>query len=314
MSKRKPLGRRGAALIEFALVALVTYMLIASILTFGSILWIGNTLQQAVDVGAHEVARVPFPADGVFDLGRVDSPPSDSSLSQDEVFKQQIYDEERLVIDPADLGGQSLADFANSSLPLVNRLLIPTYIFDRNSGPNGVYRYPGALVTNEDGAVTVLIPIVNDGTVTWVAPVEEIRLPDLSTGETFGQYSLVPPESEIQNFEPGIVALRINYPYQSASMSGFGESMGTEPHRGNIRDPLVADDNQLVDSGSGRYSLIVPINDHIPNEPNIYSGRFGLGRQIALPYADVREYGVRPYRRVISVQAVYRREVFDAPL
>ena len=40
-------------------------------------------------------------------------------------------------------------------------------------------------------------------------------------------------------------------------------------------------------------------------------GRFGMGRQLALPLANVGQFGVRPYRKVLSVQAIVRREVFD---
>lgn len=50
----------------------------------------------------------------------------------------------------------------------------------------------------------------------------------------------------------------------------------------------------IATSAAFRYSLEEKVGD----------------RQLALPYENVREFGVRPYRRVISVQAIYRREVF----
>jgi len=247
---------------------------------------------------------MPFPPAADLGLGQIETTPAPGSVVADPTFKAKIYDERWLVIDPVELGSLSFSQFADQNLPLINRLLATVYIFDN---VNGVYRYPGAIVTNENNEQTILIPVVHsDDTVSWVAPVEEMRVPDLG----IGPFSIVPPASPPPNFEPGVVALRINYPYQSASMSGFGESSGTPPHRGNIGNPISADDSNLTEEGSGRYSLVVSENAYIANQPNIHSGKFGLGTQGALPYENVREFGIRPYRKIISVQAIYRREVF----
>ncbi|WP_234824276.1 hypothetical protein [Bremerella cremea] len=250
---------------------------------------------------------MPFPPAGDLGLGQIETTPAPDSVVNDQMFKNKIYDEEWLVIEPEQLGGLSFSQFADQNLPLINRLLATVYIFDN---VNGVYRYPGAIVTNENNEQTILIPVVHsDDTVSWVAPVEEMRVPDLGIGP-FNIALNVPASSLPPNFEPGVVALRINYPYQSASMSGFGESSGTPPHRGNIGNPIIADDSALTEEDSGRYSLVVSDNDYVANQPNIHSGKFGLGTQGALPYENVREFGVRPYRKIISVQAIYRREVF----
>ena len=295
------------------MVALVSYMLIAAVLTFGSILWIGNTLQQAVDVGAQEIARMPFEPEAELGLGQIDTEPDSGSVMFDQDFKDQIYDESYLVIPKDALGGQILSDYARDNLPLINRLLIPTYIFDRNYG-DGVYRYPGTIVQNENNEPTVLIPVVDydSNRVTWIAPVEEMRVFIAGIpGTTAGPFNIVSPSGVPPNFVPGTVALRINYPYQSASMSSFGESVGDPPHRGNITNVIGADDTTLMPADSGRYTLEVADNEYVPNEPNIHAGQFGLGRQMALPFENVREFGVRPYRRIISAQAIYRREVFE---
>ena len=55
-------SRRGQALVEFAVVCLVVYMLLAAILTFGQWLYSAQGLQQAVDVAAREISRTPLPA------------------------------------------------------------------------------------------------------------------------------------------------------------------------------------------------------------------------------------------------------------
>ena len=53
--------RRGQSLVEFAVVSLVVYMLLAAILTFGQMLYSAQTLQQAVDIAAREISRTPLP-------------------------------------------------------------------------------------------------------------------------------------------------------------------------------------------------------------------------------------------------------------
>ena len=282
--------RKGSAVAEFAVVLLPLYLLVAGILTFGQLLWVGQNLQQVVDVGAQEIARMPFRP--TVDFGTV---------RQSDVFKQQIYDEQFLVIQPAAVGNLSLSQYADSNLPLINRLLVPMMIYDTDQN---VYRYPGALVKNNaTGNETVLVPLVNyqtnPPTISWLFPVDEI----LSNGISAFPVSAADPSNP--SFVPGIVALRINYPYQSASLSGF-RSNPAGPFEANGNNVIEADDS-TVNEGAipTNYSLVVAANS---GNPDPSSGKYGLGKQIAF----VKANGVRPFRKVISVQAVYRREVFGA--
>ena len=55
-------NRRGQSLVEFAIVSLVVYMLLAAILSFGQMLVLRQTVQQAADVAARELSRTPLPA------------------------------------------------------------------------------------------------------------------------------------------------------------------------------------------------------------------------------------------------------------
>ena len=55
-------NRRGQALVEFAVVCLAVYLLLAAMLTFGQWLYSGAGCQQAVDVAAREISRTPLPA------------------------------------------------------------------------------------------------------------------------------------------------------------------------------------------------------------------------------------------------------------
>ena len=96
-----------------------------------------------------------------------------------------------------------------------------------------------------------------------------------------------------------MVALRINYPAQSTTLVNRTGSRGQEI--------IEADDSSLSDGDTGsNYSLAVSAESGAA-DTTIHSGRYGLGRQAALLIGT----GVRPYRKVMSVQAIYRREVFQ---
>jgi len=87
----------------------------------------------------------------------------------------------------------------------------------------------------------------------------------------------------------GVAALRLNYPFQSVFFSQW------------IGDGWVeADDSLVSELNSPNGSPVDPGGEAGP-----YEGQFGLGRQLAWGTS------LRPYRRLISTQAVYRREVFE---
>jgi hypothetical protein len=105
------------------------------------------------------------------------------------------------------------------------------------------------------------------------------------------------------------VALRINYPYQAGAMTAHvpNPEGPAEPTLGN---PIEV--NEALGSTNEPEDVYGPTVSLMPAEAEdapfprypIYSGRYGLGRQLA--------YGgrtVRPYRKLLSAQAIYRREV-----
>ena len=119
-------------------------------------------------------------------------------------------------------------------------------------------------------------------TIRWVPVVEEI------------ENSQNPDPFSIESNAQGIVALRINYPVQSASMSSFQSDFA------NQFDPTVGSPNAANDGG------VVELNDSqrpgdLIGQPSVgggiyastYGGTYGLGAQGALGQT------VRPYRRVI---------------
>ena len=99
---------------------------------------------------------------------------------------------------------------------------------------------------------------------------------------------------------PPIVALRINFPFQAALLSGFqGNSAVTlAPNVDNI---IVANDGGVSTDPSSP----PPPGGLVPDaDPGLYAGQYGLGRQLAFGGKEVR-----PYRKLLAGEAIFRREV-----
>ena len=277
--------RRGQSLIEFAMVALVTYMLLAAILTFGHALYVAQGLQQAADLAAREISRTPLPADVTFE----------EALDHKQV-KDHLYSEEFLVFDLDTLAdGESLFQDIVPRWPILNQQLAPLMIVDHSIPDRRLLRYPGALLETENG-LTVGIPLVvqretEGAEIKWVPVVEEIE-PDDPNDDRHNPFQLSNPETR------GIVALRINYPFQSAAMSGFHPNPDG-PFEPTLGNPISAD--EAIDELNDAPGQIIGDDDGYFT----YGGPYGLGAQAVMGER------VRPYRRVISAQAIYRREVFE---
>ncbi len=264
----RPQFRSGQSLVEFAVIALVMYMLLAAIVTFGHMLYVAQGLQSAVDLAAREISRTPLLADETLETlitnGSLDA----------------VYSKNFLVYDRSNLGTQNFFSDVVPTWPVVNQQLALMMIVD------GDYiRYPGALISDSDTPTgfTIRIPLVStsgDGgeTITLVDVIEEIASPT------------DPDPFRVSSPSGGIVALRMNYPFQAAAMSSFRPNPdGTfEPTLGS---QVATDDDSNVGSG-GIYS-------------GTHGGENGLGVQGALGQR------VRPFRRLITAQAIYRREIFE---
>lgn len=284
----------GQVLVEFAIISFVFLFLVAAILAFGLLLFSANTLQQAADVGAQELARHPA------------APNADFYTALE---ASGLYAEADLVVP---LGTDV------STLPVINRLLFPLYIFDPDIDQ---LRYPGALVNNNNGDQTVLIPILNtvdaasgsQQIVEWRRVLEEVTDSD---GD--GPYPL---DSPVEDIDPGMVALRINYPYQAASLVSYeyrsGDASGPQidlvdvlGEDNVVNVPVRADDTAVSDPttflADNGYTLA-----NVAADPDFgaypHRGQYGLGTQVAY------NTFVRPYRKVVTAQAIYRREIFTAP-
>ena len=280
-------NEQGGILIEFALLSLVFYMLAALVVDFGRMMFVAQTLQDAARVAARELAVIPLPADISFE-----------DVLDQEIVQTRIFNTGNLVIDITGLTDDQLATQI-AGLPIVNQMLVPLMITERLEDRT-LIRYPGALLgdaSDEGGeALTVGIPRVashtqdiSTGTVEtrieWIPVLEEIASGSFSLASTAPQ--------------PGLAAIRLNYPFQGAMMTGFLPNP-EGPFEPTIGNPILADDEAVVENNEAPGTLL-PDGGVV----GTYSGPYGLGRQLAF----ARE--VRPYRKLLSAQAIYRREVFQ---
>lgn len=282
-----PASRRGEVLVEFAFISLVLYLLLAGIIEFGRALFAAQVLQQSVDTAARELSRMPLPPTGTL------TGPT-GALATNPTAKQQVYDEGFLVFDLATLpANQPLADYFAQNAPILNRMLLPLMIFETHDGKNLVH-YPGQLVANANTptGMTVVIPIVQytkgtgllnpstDAIITTIPVVEEITPQagaDLFNPDpTWSPFNLL--ATNLPPSQRGLIALRINYPFQAATLSAY-----------------------TVDA-SGQQAPVVTGED---GDFGPYAGADGLGRLAALGKT------VRPFRKVLSAQAIFRREIFE---
>ena len=323
-----PRGQRGAALVEFALVSMVLYLMLAGTIEFGRLMFDANALQDVARVAARELALAPIKANATFEYALTCDPASDAANCLLDL-KARVFDPACLVVDLNDPAVALDPDGYFAAMPVVNRAM-RTLMITEPARPN-ILRYAGALMTDDTGAacsamgpngqaaptgLTVGIPLVEARdaggaeTIRWVPVVEEIRAARDAICPARGPFSLlyVPATDECGalDVDPapdrGLAAVRINYPYQAATLSGFqsappGDVDTIQPNIGNF---ITADDEAVQ-------SLNDPPGGALDDGAiGAYAGQYGLGRQLALAGRTLR-----PFRKLISAQAIYRREVVE---
>ena len=299
---------RGAVLAEFALLGFIVWLLLAGVLEIGRALTAQQLIQHASRTMAREMARLPLEADLSF---------PDAVL--DPRFQNGVLDTGFLVIDSALLARCGVPDFGevgheielnalfNNRLPIGNQLLRPLMIADRR-GDNQMIRYPGALLLRTTppgldcaGGSQYGIGIAEldsaSGTVTWHGVIEQ---------HGGGAES----EREFALSGGGWVGLRVNYPFQSAGLLAAESTGVSDPRTGLENQRLVDADAALVDD-----DRLAELGSFVPSETEggVYAGDRGLGRLYSIPDATGRPRAVRPFRRLLSANAGFRREVFLAP-
>ncbi|MBK6941907.1 MAG: pilus assembly protein [Planctomycetes bacterium] len=269
--------QRGSILIEFALVVLLLSVLLAATVELGKAVYFAQAAQNAARVAARELALAPLPPQATFD----------EALAT-------VFDPALLYVD---LDATSIdAAFANA--PALNHALKPLMIFDRvtvGGSTHEVLRYPGAVWVRSGGVNTVKVPLVvsrgADG-------VETIELRDVVEAIPGIAYAVDPSAPNTS----GIAAVRVHVPFQAAALSGF-QANAAGPFEPNLDGAIVADDAGVTVSSAPGDGALAGAGSELPT----YAGPYGLGRQYALGKE------LRPFRKLITGQSLFRREVFANP-
>jgi len=299
MSRRQ----EGAVLVEFALISLLFVVLAGAVFDYGRAFFAAQQLQRAGRVAAREIALLPLPPAGV-DLATalvcrrddLDAAPCNALAGAPVLPREAVFDEDFLAIPCDQIPGNGCfsdpdLDAFFSGLPVVNQLLRPLMFLDRSDAcpdpadPPCLLRYPGALVTDGDSATgfSVVIPVVADAGFACVPVVESVGLGFPAAAG-------------------GLVTLRVNYPFQGAALLAWDVDADGNASLQDAEDPgacagLAAGLDPVATRGS------VPVSTGtIDTGPS--AGALGLGRQLAFGRV------VRPFRRVLSAEAAFRREVY----
>lgn len=297
-------------MVELALVSFVIWLLLAGVLELGRAFSAQQILQHAAASLARELSQQPLPHDATFDQAI-----------------RSVFDDRFLVIDSNLLARCGLADFDEPGhaadlarlfeerLPPGNALLRPLMIRDRLGGIE-MLRYPGAVLARTDGGVdatsdcaagsryTVGIPRIDEAaaTIDWQKVVEASPGPDAAIGLREG-FSLG---------EGGWAGLRVNYPFQSVGLLAAQASGPIDPATGRARQRFVDADQVYADQGLERLAAAIIDFDGTDAPAGIaaYAGRRGLGRLFAGGDGNGAGRAIRPYRRLLSATAGFRREIY----
>jgi hypothetical protein len=324
-------------------------LLVGAAITFG--LWIhaAGQIQQAAAVGARELSQTPLSPELDFE-----SALASEEVVLRRVYDDRwlVIDLQALEQDLPD--GNFFIDVV-PQMPLLNQQLAMLYIVDEVPGQvpgetRRLLRYPGALLTRNNGpspqSVTlpsyvaeqyvVQIPLVvgrktghmgggGSERIRWLNVVEEIDTEDSPSdneGVSPDPFSLANDGPQVDSSRPrGVVALRVYYPAQSAWLSSYADRGRFIPNAG---DPNIANDSdvEVLNPGAQRGSpLDRPLEFTNANDEQVYDGTYGgtygLGIHGAMTSPDLTgdAIGIRPYRRVLVSQAIFRREAFavDVP-
>ena len=300
---------RGAVLAEFALLGFVVWLLLAGVLEIGRALTAQQLIQHASRTMAREMARLPLPSNLSF-----------PAAVREDAFRNAVLNPDFLVIDSALLARCSVPDFGLAGhevqldalfdrLPIGNQLLRPLMIADRR-GDSQMIRYPGALLVratppgpacDEGSQYAVGIAELNSatGAVTWHGVVEQH-----GGGPGSGR--------DFPLAGGGWVGLRVNYPFQSAGLLAAESTGVTDPRSGRETQRVVDADAAISDDPT-TFAELPGVLAGGGAEGGAYAGSRALGRLYSIPDADGEPRAVRPFRRLLSANAGFRREVFLAP-
>jgi len=288
--------------VEFAVSLIVLWLIVAATLDLGRAFAASHVIQSAARSATRTLALDDTQA---WNASFADALPL-------------VFDADYLVVDADCLAARAATNGHSSEEELslllgghsLNQMLRTLMIVDNvdiDGEQHSLLRYPGALLrtavapgTSKPCATgfTVGIPEVdeNNSRIVFHSEVEEV--------EPVGDYSL-------DDGGTGTVGLRVLYPFQAASLSGWRIV-------DDVATPVLAEesDGYAVDTSRVSGSLIAALDERAANDElqayarrrngaaiPVYGGSLGLGIQ------GVLSEEVRPYRRVLRAQAFAPREV-----
>jgi hypothetical protein len=309
-------NRRGGVLLEFAIVSFVFYVLFSVVVDMGRASFMASSANDAARLMARELALAQLPSNISFEV----------ALQDFDVRGQYfggtgpgIYDQRFLAIDLESYipSGMSLDEFFGT-LPIVNRALRPLMFFDTidvGGQARQFLRYPGTVVQLDNSSApyvyTVIVPeLTYSGSsstiVRWLPVIQEIRSAGPGTLTGLDDWD----ESPFHTSSPegGIAAVRVNVPFQAAT-SGSRSLETSDPQElfeTGFQNAVLATDtlNGASNLGDIVGSQSALLESHSSSTAGAYAGSFGLGS------LQILGKQVRPWRKILMAQSIFRREVF----
>jgi len=244
----------GSVLIEFALISLALYLIMATTVEFGRAFLMANVAQSAANTAAALLSRTTIAKTAM----------TPEELLMDPEVLGTVYDPNFLVVDtacpPHDL---ACIDAFVATLPRVNQFLFrTTMIQDPNTT---MFRYPGAVPTPDPLNPYGIVSVSHDANgVEMVTCCNRVLQAEIIPG-TNGRS----------------IHVAFTYPYQAVMLSDFGP-----PHQINPN----GDESNIVDAnGNWGVHQVSQADQDIDVPAGPYSGENGLGKQFAFSQA-VRPY------------------------
>ncbi len=321
--------RRGQAMIEFAIVAVVSVMFMTIMITL-LVIALGSFQNNIATESAGRILdehpvlieqnfRTHFEADTVDPLANTDDFENVTArqvyrfLNEYELDGNNIagdgsvlYDESRLILSKVEW-----ANLPTLDLPAINRLLLGQYIFDPDlivdgQTEQGAYRFPGAVVRNMNtGNLTVLVPLIPGSTAQGISKTFNITN-NLDSFYPISQSWVAPvvigKEADGDGFRFRVIMF---HPSQPSALQYDASGL------------VEADDDTVgggMDAPPAGYVLTGPQPINPNYESSISRGNYGLG-ELGIGGGPVGTDGstpaipprkIRPYRRVFETSSVFR--------
>lgn len=284
---RRPIWRRGQALVEFAIISFVLTAMLAGFL--GIIVMGLGSFQN--NIAAESAGRL---LNKVLDYELADSNAVYTELARE---SQTLYDEEFLILSPS----QYYDSTFKQTLPPINRMLLPNFVYDLDRDR---FRFPGAVVTNADGEETVLIPLLPNAELGATNGIDRANSVGVSSSFPVAENWVAPVTiANVDPFvsgssEPRSCTIAFFHPSQPGSLIDLQLTRDVDG-RITFHEPIAADDSAVslgaLPSGYNFAAPATPVE-----RASTSRGQYGLGETFAFTIS------VRPFRLVFETATTFQ--------